>query len=489
MKLSSIVGISSVVCLGLVSVSAQEARPSLEQLQQQLKQIQENFQKTQAEHQKQIEALTRQLDAVQKQQADSAGKEKIKEQIGTGLAAQPNLLPPAPELKQPWSPSQPITVARSGSAYMNISFDAIMNAGWSTAADPSAYLQLGDHDPLRRGFSLRNAEIALDGAVDPYFKGFANIVLKLDSNNETSIELEETYLQSSSLPAGLQLKAGQFFAAFGRQNTMHPHQWAFVDAPLILNRTFGPDGLRNPGAQLSWLVPLPFYTEAFLGVFNGEGGTAYSFRNGGEPDALGINRYAGRATSGGHVSGFADLLFVPRIASSFELTDNQTLLTGVSAAFGPNDTGADSRTEIYGADIFWKWKPSTAQAGFPFVSVQSEFLYRRFGAAADPTAAPALPAENIRDWGFYSQVSYGFRERWIAGLRGEFVTGNNAFLDGVDVFRGDRTRISPALTFLPSEFSKLRLQYNYDRGQNFGDDHSIWLQMEFMLGAHGAHKY
>src|SRR6185436_18408649 len=151
--------------------------------------------------------------------------------------------------------------------------------GWSTESDPSAQLQLGDHDPIKRGFSLRNAEIALDGAVDPYFKGFANIVLKLDKNNETDIELEETYLQSSSLPANLQIKAGQFFAGFGRQNPRHPHQWAFVDHPLILNRTFGPDGLRNVGAQLSWLTPLPTYTEVFLGVFNGEGGTAYSFRN------------------------------------------------------------------------------------------------------------------------------------------------------------------------------------------------------------------
>jgi hypothetical protein len=117
-----------------------------------------------------------------------------------------------------WSPAEPLTIARAGSAYMNLSFDALMAVGWSTAPDPSQALELGDHDPINRGFSLRNAEIVLDGAVDPYFKGFANIVLKLDKNNQTDIELEETYLQSSSLPANLQLKAGQFFAAFGRQN-------------------------------------------------------------------------------------------------------------------------------------------------------------------------------------------------------------------------------------------------------------------------------
>ena len=104
--------------------------------------------------------------------------------------------------------------------------------------------------------------MVLDGAVDPYFKGFANIVFKLDQNDETSVELEETYLQTMSLPANLQVKAGQFLADFGRQNTQHPHQWAFVDNALILTRTFGPDGLRGIGGQLSWLAPTPFYTEA-----------------------------------------------------------------------------------------------------------------------------------------------------------------------------------------------------------------------------------
>ena len=54
---------------------------------------------------------------------------------------------------------------------------------------------------------------------------------------------------------------------------------------------------------------------------------------------------------------------------------------------------------------------------------------------------------------------------------------------------GERYRISPELTFLPSEFSKIRLQYNFDHGDLFGTAHSIWMQLEFGLGAHAAHKY
>ena len=489
MKLRNLLGWSSALCLSVTLVQAQEAN-QVEQLKKQLQLMQENFEKVQREQRQQIESLTKQLDEVVKRQTAEAEKKKLEEQLAADLKKnQPVPTNQSAATSTPWSASQPITIARAGSAYMNISFDTLMDAGWSTAADPSAQLQLGDHDPIKRGFSLRNAEISLDGAVDPYFKGFANIVLKLDKDNGTEIELEEAYLQSTSLPANLQVKAGQFFAAFGRNNPQHPHAWAFVDAPIISTRLFGPDGLRNVGTQLSWLAPTPFYTELFLGIFDGQGGTMHSYRNVGEDDGAGVNRFAGRATIDRHLRGPQDLVFTPRMASSFEVTDSQTLVAGLSGAFGPNDTGPDSRTEIYGADIYWKWKPANAKAGFPFVSWQTEGMYRRFGAGADPLAPTPLPAENIRDWGVYSQVLWGFKPRWVTGLRGDYASGNSAAFDASDPFRGERYRVSPVLTFYPSEFSKFRLQYNYDHGEHFGDEHSIWFQLEFMLGAHAAHKF
>ena len=473
-----------------VSLRAQDTN-QIDQLKQQLRQMQENFERVQREQRQQIEDLTKKLDDLTKQQTAEAEKKKLEQELAAQLSSnQPPATAQAPAasgLAAPgWSPSQPLTVARAGSAYMNISFDALMDVGWSTASDPSQFLQLGDHDPINRGFSLRNAEIVLDGAVDPYFKGFGNIVLKLDKNDNTDIELEETYLQTTSLPGNLQLKGGQFFAAFGRQNAQHPHTWAFVDDPLILSRTFGPDGLRNIGAQLSWLTPLPFYTEATLGVFNGQGGTAFSFRNPGD-NVMGVDRFHGRTTLDRNLRGPGDLLYVPRLASSFDLTDQQTLVVGASGAFGPNETGTENRTQIYGIDVYWKWKSANAHAGFPFVSWQTEALFQRFEAGADP--AFSLPAETLHDWGFYSQALWGFKERWVGGLRGEYVNGDKGAYDPNDVFRGERTRISPNLTFYPTEFSKIRLQYNYDHGALFGDEHSVWMQVEFLLGSHGAHKF
>jgi hypothetical protein len=386
--------------------------------------------------------------------------------------------PPAPQ-----PPPQAIAPVRTGGGYMNIGFVGLTDFGWSTSPDVGS-LQLGDHDPGVRGFTIPNVELALDGAVDPYFKGFSNIVYKLDPSGETGVELEEAYFVTTSLPGNLQVKGGQFFSEFGRQNPQHPHSWAFVDQPLVLNRMFGPDALRSQGARVSWLAPTSWYAEAMVSVLNSAGGTTFSFRSdesseihGGVPAERGVD-------------GLKDLLFVPRIATSFDLTATQTLLLGASAAFGPNRSGPDAGTQVYGVDVYWKWKSLTAHQGFPFVSFQSEALTRRYTAAQrvsfeDTTVT--LPKETLRDRGVYVQLLWGIKPRVVAGLRGEFAGGSNAAFDSP--LRADRFRLSPTVTWYPTEFSKLRLQYNYDHREGIGRDHSVWLQFEFLLGAHASHKF
>jgi len=206
------------------------------------------------------------------------------------------------------------------------------------------------------------------------------------------------------------------------------------------------------------------------------------------------------------------MLFVPRYAASFDLTDSQTLVAGASAAFGPNASGTSAETQIYGVDLFWKWKSPNQHAGFPFVSWQTEAMLRRYEAAAfdwdlngsgiadpgeisDPvTGLPAfLPKETLTDYGLYSQVSYGFKKGWVAALRGDYVfpdkRGLYESITGADPERASRWRISPDLTYYPSEFSKIRLQYNFDHRNGIGDDHSVWMQFEFLLGTHAAHKF
>lgn len=403
-------------------------------------------------------------------------------QVVRGMQARVDSLLQVSALSPP-AASQVAAPARSSGAYMNASFVGLTDFAWSSARDLSA-LQLGDHDPHVRGFSIPNEELALDGTVDPYFKAFANIVYRLDAKGETGVELEETYFLTSSLPGNLQLKGGQFFMEFGRQNPQHPHSWAFGDQPLVLTRMFGPDGLRSQGARLSWLAPTSWYTEAMVTVANSAGGTTSSFRSDESTEIHG-----GQAVER-DVGGPKDLLFVPRVATSFEVTGNETLVLGVSGAFGPNNSGTDARTAIYGADLYWKWKSATAHQGFPFVSLQGEALTRRYGADARVSAenpSVTLPRETLRDRGMYAQVLWGVRPMLVLGVRGEFANGDDAAVAAT--LREGRYRFSPNVTVYPTEFSKFRFQYNYDHRAGSGGDHTFLIQFEFLLGAHAAHKF
>ncbi len=383
---------------------------------------------------------------------------------------------PVPPGAGQWSPTQPITLMRMGQNYMNISFDGLFSAAVSTEEDLEE-IETGAHDPIQRGFTVQNLEVAFEGAVDPYFKGNAFLIFQIDKEGESFLEVEEAYLTSMSLPLNLQVKAGTFFTEFGRLNPTHPHAWDFADQPLVVGRFLSADGMRNPGARLSWLAPTSNYTELFFTVQDSQGETVRSFRS---EDGL-----FGRAAVETRVRSMEDMLYVPRVVTSFDLTEEQTILLGASAAFGPNSTGRDKNTLIYGLDVFWKWKSKYAAGGFPFIAWQTEIMGRRFEAGEDVDAG--LSDEVMNNWGTYSQVTWGFKKRWVAGLRGDYVDGE---AEATDPLGFERWRLAPNLTFYPSEFSKIRLQYNYDN--IMGDDsheHSVFLQFEFLLGAHAAHKF
>jgi len=138
------------------------------------------------------------------------------------------------------------------------------------------------------------------------------------------------------------------------------------------------------------------------------------------------------------------------------LSNTQTVLAGASGAFGSNETGANSRTQIMAGPLY-KWKSSHAEAVFPFVKWQTEFMYRRFQAGHG--ADDSFPvAETFHDWGLYSQVMWGFKKGWVAGIRATITYA------GFHVYRRpgsqSRWRLSANLTWYPTEFSKIRLQYN-----------------------------
>jgi len=308
---------------------------------------------------------------------------------------------------------------------LDVSLGVLAAAGTSTERDAVLRdLQGGAHDPKKRGFTLQQTELSLAGAVDPWFRAEAHLITSLDSEDgETIVELEEAFLVSQQMPAGLQLKAGTFFTEFGRINPLHPHAWDWQDQPVINTRLFGGDGMRGPGARLAWLLPTETFAELFFGVHNANGETMTSFLANDEV-------YAERAIGGRffeqrEVRSGTDLVYTLRAMTSFDPSDTHSVDLGASALFGPNATGADGDTVIYGTDFVWRWKPVANDKGYPFFKVQGEVMARAFDAGeqideVDPTVVGdevTLPGTTLDDHGGYLQGLCGFARDWAAGVR------------------------------------------------------------------------
>lgn len=373
---------------------------------------------------------------------------------------------------------------------IDVSIDILMAAGGSTERDASlGNLQGGGHDPRKRGFTLQNAELSLMAAVDPYFTAEAHIVYFIDPiEGETVVELEEAFATTSNLPWGLQVEAGHFFTEFGRMNPRHPHQWNWLDAPVINTRLFGPDGMRGTGFRLGWLTPLPWFSELHFGVQNAGGETMSSFLA--NDEFFTERAIGGLAFEDRDVRASEDLVYLLRWHNSWEVTDELTASIGVSGLMGPNASGPDGDTLIYGGDFLLKWRPKQNERGWPFVAWQTEIMKREYGV--DRSNAAFITGE-LEDWGLYSELLVGFTQGWAAGVRYDYATGSGDSVGGrdADPFRDDRHRISPILIWQITEFSRLRLQYNFDEADHLesGHAHSIWFGLEVMFGAHPAHTY
>lgn len=319
-------------------------------------------------------------------------------------------------------------------------------------------MQTGAHDPSRTGFNLQQLEVHIGSNVDPFFSLDVNLVFA-----EFGVEVEEAYLTTLALPWNLKARGGQFLTRFGRINPTHPHSWTFLDQPLVSGKFFGGESSRGLGAELSWLTPLPWYAEVV-------GSTTMA------NNACCARSFYGADDPG--VEGLEDLLYTTALKQFFDLSQSWSLLWGVSAQFGPNASGNQNRTEIYGTDFYLRWRPvdSTSRTA---VSLQVEAMFR----------SRQVPDDVLQDLGGYAQLAWTINPEWETAARYEYVEGIED--DPLDPeWNEERQRASLQLTYYPSHFSRLRLQASRDDAA-YRDD-AIWalmLGVEVLVGAHGAHSY
>lgn len=319
-------------------------------------------------------------------------------------------------------------------------------------------LQTGAHDPTATGFTLQQLELHAESKVDQHLDLQANLVF-----SQYGVEIEELYVQTLSLPYSLQLRAGQYLLPFGRINQTHPHTWSFVDQALSIGTYLGSEGGRGLGIETSWLLPLPWYTKLTTSL-NQNGGEccAKSFVIGAPPK----------------VKDLSDLLYTARLEQFFELSDDWSMLTGLSYLLGENQTGQDNQSHIRALDLFIKYKPVSSSDRF-YVSMQLEWFQRD----------RQVPGRTFKTQTGYIELKSGLTPSWEVAARTEWLGKFQAKrLD--DALEGERYRHTGQVTYHPSHFSRLRLQVSQDHASWLSDP--IWssmLALEVLVGAHGAHSY
>ncbi len=384
--------------------------------------------------------------------------------------------------------------------------------------EPEGYELAHDHGHdhahgLEEGFSIREAEITMAGALDPYF----DMMLMLAVTNH-DIEIEEGYITSRSLPSGLGLKAGKFMSDTGYINKQHPHEWLFIDQPWMSEYLLGEEGLTELGLQLSWMPPTVSYTR--LGVEVLEGKTEGVANYVGEKNHTIVTilpKDPGTDDSPERNRWQADMEFEdvksPRLYTGFlkwgpdigfDHAVQFGLWGGYGSAFQAEDAHSSGRLETWdgeslfgGADVVYKYNGQGVM-GHRNMVLQGEYMYRRLDLRYKNRNFSDFSTLKILDekdqlWkqdGLYLQGVYGFAPRWNAGLRFDALGLTNSSYEGPSLVDDDLSmRYTGQISYAPTEFSRFRLQGSYDDPYKEHGGWKVVLQYNVSLGVHGAHAF
>ena len=298
-------------------------------------------------------------------------------------------------------------------------------------------------------FQMHESEVGLQAIIDPYARGDFFL-----SFGEEGVTLEEGYITLTSLPAGFVVRGGKMRSAFGKVNTMHNHVLPWIDRPLVTqNLVGGEDGIDDAGISIQRILPAPkgLFLEATGQVFRGDSG---------EGEELVF-----------HAQTKSDVSTVEHLRAYKDLTESTNLDLGVSYARGHNDLGTNFLTQLYGFDATVRWKPLRRAIYHSFIA-RSELIWSQ---------RQQLPVEQ-RGFGFYASGDYQLGRRWFIGGR----------YDWADRSRDDRLTDkggSAVLTYWPSEFSQIRGQYRRTSYAEGFTANELLMQLQFSLGAHGAHPF
>ena len=359
------------------------------------------------------------------------------------VAAQtPSAPPPVPEpilvpVPEPIQGAMPPSSARVFNPDMSVNGNFVGFGGKNPFGGPPS-------------LELTEVEAAFQAIIDPYAR--ADFFL---AASPEGLEVEEGYITFTSLPSHFQLKAGKMRAQFGKVNTLHTHAMPTVDRPLVTQYLVGgEEGLSDAGLSLSRLIQNPYlFLEAT-----------------GEVYAATSDVFSTTTRS--------RLNYIGRLRAYRDISEDKNIEVGASFAFGPAEGFVDPSDDLrldkrlVGIDATFRYRP-LRRAIYQRLNLRTEMIWSRQDT---PAVTP------VSAFGLYGLGEYQFARRWYVGARFD---RSARLLDPDSKDNGGAV----FLTFWPTEFSQIRTQYrrlNFAEGTNANE---VMFQLNFSIGAHGAHAF
>lgn len=358
-----------------------------------------------------------------------------------------------------------------------------------------------DEHGQENGLGLGASELAIEAELPSQLRARLSLALATGG-----IELEDAWVQTQGLPAGLAVKMGRFLSGLGVLNGQHLHERDFGSGNLVYDSLLGEHGVLDTGTQLTWQAPVPFYlqlgAEALQGHEQERFGTLIEPE---EADALVLSGADLAEKKDGPRTGVLFAKLAPYLgerhslqfgaswarASQFQqvidedasLVDDQfaleghQTLTGLDVVYEHDGEGADGAGDV--------------EVVAEYLRLEKDMKVRGADAAAPVVVGDAVSGEQD---GVYVQAMYGIAPRWQVGLRHEVAGMRNELTTGSDRIGFDSsTRNTLAVFYRPNAASRLRLQVSSADIRDEAGDRVRLKQLSLgymvMFGSHEGHAH
>jgi len=356
------------------------------------------------------------------------------------------------------------------------------SAAWEIGAvvdigNVSRALELGARD---KGLGFGHSDLVVRGPLGRLFDAQASVAWH-SHDARLEAELHEAWIQTRTLPVGLQLRVGRFLSQIGYLNEKHSHADDFVERPLLYRAFLGGHWFDD-GIRLNWTAPTPFFLRLGAELFDGRRLI---------PEAAEPARRPGVVALSAKVGGDLGVSHSWQLGASWLHNRREAAVHDEAGHdHGDHDHGHDhdhahgaafSGKRMWLIDAAWKWAPEGDSR-----SQQVRIVFEH-AQVAEPNrhAGPG-------DWHQASTLGavWRFAAQWEAGVRTDWL---RVRIPHGDHFHAGSLREHAAMiAWKPTHTQALRLQFTTQRDARGFEDaarRSLALQYVIGLGAHAAHEF